>query len=52
MPYALLAVDGRLFAGLADGQLWESRDRGDNWAALQLGGDTLEALLALDQATR
>ena len=29
MPYALLAADGRLFAGLADGQLWESRDRGD-----------------------
>jgi hypothetical protein len=52
MPYALLAADGRLFAGLADGQLWESRDRGDNWTALQLGGDTLEALFALDQATR
>ena len=52
MPYALLAADGRLFAGLADGQLWESRDRGDNWTALQLGGDTLEALLALDHATR
>ena len=31
MPYALLATDGRLFAGLADGQLWESRDRGDSW---------------------
>jgi hypothetical protein len=52
MPYALLAADGRLFAGLADGQLWESRDRGDNWTALQLGGATLEALLALDQAAR
>ena len=52
MPYALLAADGRLFAGLADGQLWESRDRGDNWTALQLGGETLEALFALDQATR
>jgi len=31
MPYALLAVDERLFAGLADGQLWESRDGGDTW---------------------
>jgi hypothetical protein len=29
MPYALLAVEDRLFAGLADGQLWESRDRGE-----------------------
>ena len=47
MPYALLAADGRLFAGLADGQLWESRDRGDSWTALRLQGDPLDALLAL-----
>ncbi len=31
MPYALVAVPGRLFAGLADGAIWESRDRGDTW---------------------
>jgi photosystem II stability/assembly factor-like uncharacterized protein len=47
MPYALLATDGRLFAGLADGQLWESPDRGDSWTAMQLQGDTLAAVLAL-----
>jgi hypothetical protein len=47
MPYALLATAGRLFAGLADGQLWESRDRGDSWSALRLQGDALRALLAL-----
>jgi photosystem II stability/assembly factor-like uncharacterized protein len=47
MPYALLATDGRLFAGLADGQLWESRDRGDTWAPLQLEGDSVAAVLAL-----
>jgi len=47
MPYALLAADDRLFAGLADGQLWESRDRGDSWTALRLQGDPLDALLAL-----
>jgi hypothetical protein len=41
MPYALLATDGHLFAGLADGQLWESRDRGDGWAPLQLEGGAL-----------
>jgi hypothetical protein len=45
--YALLATDGRPFAGLADGQLWESRDRGDSWTALRLQGDALRALLAL-----
>jgi hypothetical protein len=47
MPYALLATDGRLFAGLADGQLWESRDRGDTWTPLQLEGDSVAAVLAL-----
>ena len=50
MPYALLATDGRLFAGLADGRLWESRDRGDSWTPLRLEGDTLGRLLALAQA--
>src|SRR5919204_106309 len=47
MPYALLAIDRRLFAGLANGQLWESRDGGDSWAALRLEGDALGALVAL-----
>jgi photosystem II stability/assembly factor-like uncharacterized protein len=50
MPYALLAADGRLFAGLADGQIWESRDGGDNWAALRLERDALGALVALVNA--
>ena len=30
MAYALLAADGRLFAGLANGQLWASPDQGDS----------------------
>jgi photosystem II stability/assembly factor-like uncharacterized protein len=47
MPYALLATTGRLFAGLADGELWESRDRGETWAAMRLGGDRLSGVLAL-----
>jgi photosystem II stability/assembly factor-like uncharacterized protein len=50
MPYALLATDGRLFAGLADGALWESRDQGDSWAPLRLTGNSLRALLALGYA--
>ena len=33
MPYALVATDDRLFAGLADGQIWESSDRGETWRA-------------------
>jgi photosystem II stability/assembly factor-like uncharacterized protein len=47
MPYALLATDGRLFAGLADGQLWQSLDRGDSWARCRLEGDELGSLVAL-----
>ncbi len=50
MPYALLATDERLFAGLADGQLWESRNQGDSWRPLQLRGDRLEAVVALGHA--
>jgi hypothetical protein len=38
MPYALVATEGRLFAGLADGQLWESNDRGDSWHAWRARG--------------
>src|SRR5205823_1125202 len=51
MPYALLATDGRLFAGLANGQIWESRDLGDSWTALRLEGDALGALVALVHAS-
>jgi hypothetical protein len=47
MPYALVATDGRLFAGLADGQLWESQDRGDSWARAQPHGDALDGLVAV-----
>ena len=47
MPYALLAADGRVFAGLADGQLWASSDRGDTWQACRLEGDPLTSLHAL-----
>jgi hypothetical protein len=47
MPYALVAADARLFAGLADGQIWQSSDRGDSWRACTLEGDELTELHAL-----
>jgi photosystem II stability/assembly factor-like uncharacterized protein len=50
MPYALVATYGRLFAGLADGQLWESTDRGESWHASPLEGDALTRLNALATA--
>jgi len=46
MPYALVAAEGRLFAGLANGELWESRDRGDTWRRCELS-QPLSGLLAL-----
>jgi photosystem II stability/assembly factor-like uncharacterized protein len=51
MPYALLAIDGRLFAGLANGQLFESRDRGDSWTLSRLEGNEVETVLALSSAS-
>jgi hypothetical protein len=50
MPYALVAAPGRLFAGLADGQVWESEDRGDTWRARAFRGDRLTSLTALAYA--
>jgi photosystem II stability/assembly factor-like uncharacterized protein len=50
MPYALVAADGGLFAGLANGELWESRDRGDTWQRCALHGDTPARVLALVHA--
>jgi len=46
MPYALVAAGNRLFAGLASGELWESRDRGETWERCRLLGE-LPRLLGL-----
>ena len=46
-----LATNGRLFAGLANGELWQSRDQGDSWTPLQLRGDPLDGLVALGYTT-
>jgi len=50
MPYALVADGAALVAGLADGQLWESLDRGDTWHACTVNGDELRAIHALATA--
>ena len=51
MAYALVAGDGRLFAGFGDGQIWESSDRGDSWQALTFQGDSIAAVYALVHAS-
>jgi hypothetical protein len=50
MAYALVADGRRLFAGLADGQLWQSGDRGESWHACAPDGDALVRLNALAYA--
>jgi photosystem II stability/assembly factor-like uncharacterized protein len=50
MPYALVAAAERLFAGLANGQIWESGDRGETWRRLSLTGEAPTGLQALAYA--
>jgi hypothetical protein len=45
MPYALVADDGRLVAGLRDGRILASEDGGDTWSAPQEPG--LPAVVAI-----
>jgi hypothetical protein len=47
MAYALAFVGGRLFAGLADGTIYVSADKGDSWRQLELRGEPLTRLAAL-----
>ena len=47
MPYALLATEGALYAGIADGRLYSSEDGGERWQQLELEGDRLETVVAL-----
>ena len=47
MPYALVATRERVLAGLANGELWRSDDRGDTWRRCPLAGDPLRGIVAL-----
>ena len=44
-------ADGRLFAGLANGELWESPDHGDRWRSCGLD-EPLSGPLALVYVTK
>jgi photosystem II stability/assembly factor-like uncharacterized protein len=46
MPYALAFTDGLLAAGLADGTVYASGDRGDAWEPVRLEGEAPRRLLA------
>ena len=49
MPYALVVDGDRLFAGFANGELWQTRDRGDTWRRCELRSE-LTRLVALATA--
>jgi hypothetical protein len=44
MPYALAAIDGELIAGMADGRLLRSADRGDGWEELEVRAPAVTAM--------
>ncbi len=46
-PYALLINSTSLFAGLSDGRIYRSDDRGDHWSQLSIHGDAPSCVLAL-----
>ena len=50
MPYALVGLGETVLAGLANGELWQSEDRGDTWVRCELVGDDLRRLVALAAA--
>jgi photosystem II stability/assembly factor-like uncharacterized protein len=46
-PYALLVTGGALYAGLGDGRLLRSRDGGDAWEEVAVGGERPSRITAL-----
>jgi photosystem II stability/assembly factor-like uncharacterized protein len=47
MPYALATRGADVFAGLANGEIWLSSDRGQSWRVLELDGEPVGRLVAL-----
>jgi photosystem II stability/assembly factor-like uncharacterized protein len=50
MPYALVASNGALFAGLRNGDLWQSSDGGDNWHQCAFTNRGVPAIVAMASA--
>jgi photosystem II stability/assembly factor-like uncharacterized protein len=46
-PYALAANADSVFAGLGDGRIYRSEDRGDRWSQLSIHGEAPPSVLAL-----
>lgn len=46
-PYALAMNSSSLFAGLRDGRIYQSEDRGEHWSQLAIHGDVPSRVVAL-----
>jgi hypothetical protein len=46
MPYALVATDGDLLAGMSDGRILLSEDRGESWDAIGVRAGSITAMAA------
>jgi photosystem II stability/assembly factor-like uncharacterized protein len=48
MPYALAALDGELLAGMTDGRILHSRDRGESWSDTEVRIGSVLAMAATE----
>jgi hypothetical protein len=48
MPYALAATDDELLAGMADGRILNSRDRGESWGQISARVGSITAMAAAE----
>jgi hypothetical protein len=48
MPYTLAITEGDLLAGMADGRILRSGDRGENWDELELRVESIIAMAAAE----
>ncbi|MCC7084020.1 MAG: hypothetical protein IT427_03310, partial [Pirellulales bacterium] len=51
-PYALAMNSKLLFAGLRDGRIYQSEDRGEHWSQLPIRGDVPSRVVALSLQAR
>jgi hypothetical protein len=48
MPYALSALNGELLAGMTDGRILHSRDRGESWSDTEVRIGSVLAMAATE----
>jgi hypothetical protein len=49
MPYALAVINGSLLAGMTDGRILQSGDRGETWSETGMRMGSVLAMAATDE---